>query len=584
MSPRLTRSPQALMSCSPTTGISKLHLESMPPTVRTHSEMDSSREADVSREPQAEGDDSMDEDNDPTIRSPNRLKYNIERLSPHMRKLVRSLWGETFDEPPEIALQWCERMLDADGNIDFYAFQLHEVVPRSVRIGSPKSQYSKPQCQCGATKPCKHVIWLSDCIAQQALYGHGPQQKLTLNEQGYADELGEPFRCISDMRLDVLAAGLHCEVGHPLARSGPSPQRVADAQAIIASIADVDEHHFDSYRSDLTYASFDSRSLVHHKDAEATLFSLLVASHRIAAWVRSRLRPSDPARSPFRQIESRARRIFADLDNFVAATTLGGNPAADPEGACDVPWAATNLSSCVRQIHTLIARAEAPLSPAERASAARALVRILRGIIDRQNDRQTESLYARLIGDRDEGFLTDSLELLVDQSQFIDEIEDIMAVVGVRGAAASWVAKMEAIVSRMRSTRRSSAGVRGGTSKRGAGGKEIRSQRAVSPALGPVEPGDPGSASASGVGIGSSSGGGLGVGYGTGAASMSAASASAGMTGTGDLSLPSAATAGPLLRGSGTGTGRASRGAAGGAGLKRSGGGSGSERGSKRAR
>ncbi|OIW35387.1 hypothetical protein CONLIGDRAFT_566542 [Coniochaeta ligniaria NRRL 30616] len=535
------------MSLSPTTGISKLSLESMPPTTRSRREVDPSHEAGLDREPQGEGDDSMDEDNDSTIRSPTRLKYNIERLSPHTRKLVRSLWGETFEEPPEISLQWCDRMLDADGNIDFYAFQMHEVVPRSVRIGSPKSQYSEPQCQCGATKPCKHLLWLSDCIAQQALQGHGQQEPLTLNERGYPDELGEPFRCIADMRLDVLADGLHCDVGHPLARSGPSPQRLADAQSIIASIAEVDEHLFDSYRSDLTYSSFDSRSLVHYKDAEATLFSLLVASHRLSAWVRSRLRPSDPARTPFRQIESRARRIFADLDAFFASSTSAGKTAADAEGACDVQWAATNLSGCVRQIYTLIARAEAPLPAADRASAARALVRILRGVVDRQNDSQGDSLYGRLIGDRDEGFLTDSLELLVDQSQFIDEIEDIMVEVGVRGAAASWVAKMEAIVARMRTNRRSSARAASGGSRRVAPGKELRSQRVVSPALGPVEHGEPGSASASGF-------------------------------------LTPETAAGSSSRGRGGGNGRGSRGSSGGAGSKRSGAGTGSERGSKRAR
>lgn len=530
----------------------------------------------------------MDEDNDLTIRSPTRLKYNIEQLSPPTRKMVRSLWSETFEEPPEISLQWCDRMLDADGNIDFYAFQMHEVVPRSIRIGSPKSQYSEPQCQCGAARPCKHLIWLSDCIAQQALCDHDPQEALTLNEHGYPDELGEPFQCISAMHLDVLADGLHCEVGHPLARSGPSPQTMADAQSIIASIAEVDEHLFDSYRSDLTYATFDARSLVHHRDAEATLFSLLIASHRLSAWLRSLLRPSDPARTPFRQIESRARRIFTDLDTYLASSSQHGKQAADAadtEGTCDVSWAATSLSGCVRQIHTLVARAEAPLSRAERASAARALVRILRGAVDRRKeDGRNSSLYARLIGDRDEGFLTDTLELLVDQSQFIDEIEDIMAEVGVRGAAASWVAKMETIVARMRTNRRSSTRASRGGSSAVAAGKQMRSRRAISPALGPVEHGEPGSASASGVGIGSGTGIGLGIGYATGAAAVSSASGTASTTSGGVHFVAPETAAGSSSRGRGGGMGRAGRGASGGAGSKRSGAGNGSERGSKRAR
>lgn len=569
------------MSLSPTTGISKLSLESMPPTTRSQREMDPSH-GDVRREPQGEEYDSMDEDSDAVIRSPTRLRYSIERLSPHTRKLVRSLWGDTFEEPPQISLQWCDRMLDANGNIDFYAFQMHEVVPRSVRIGSPKSQYAEPQCQCGATKPCKHLIWLSDCIAGQALYDHNPQDALTLNEQGYPDELGDPFQCISDMHLDVLAESLHCEVGHPLAHAGPSPQRVTDAHSIIASIADTDEHLFDSYRSDLTSGSFETLPLVHHGDAEATLFSLLVASHRLSTWLRSRLRPSDPARSQFRQIELRARRVLSDLDAYLASPSSSGMSVGTDEGPCDVPWAAMSLIRCVRHIHTLVSRAEVPLPSAERASAARALVRILRGVVDRHSDNKHESLYARLIGDRDEGFLTDSIELLVDQIQFTDEIEDIMAGVGVRGAAASWVAKMQAIVARMRTNRRSARPSR--TGRGGDTGKEKQRRRDLSPALGPVEHGEPGSASASGVGIGSSSGVGLGIGYGTGTASSASASASTTGAGVHFLAPETPASSSSRGRGGGSGNGRGSRGGSGGAGSKRPGTGTGSERGSKRAR
>lgn len=605
------------MSLSPTIGISKLSLESMPPTTRSNQEMDPSRQEDTSRQPHGEADESAEEDNGSTIRSPTRLKYDIGRLSPRTQKLVRSLWGDTFEEPPEISLQWCDRMLDAEGNVDFYAFQMHEVVPRSVRIGSPNSQYSEPQCQCGAAKPCKHLIWLSDFIAQQALYDHNPQEPLNMNEQGYPEELGEPFQCISDMHLDVLADGLNCEIGHPLARSGPSPQRVAEAQSIIASIADVDERVFDSYRSDLADASsFDPRSPVHHKDAEATLFSLLVASHRLSAWLRSRLRPSDPARSPFRQIESRARRILSDFDTF---PTSSPSPGQDAEGACDVPWAARGLTRCARQIHTLVSHPEAPLSPAERGNAARALVRILRGVVDRHphhHHHQTgnaqeggeDSLYARLLighHQRDnEGFAADALGLLVDQSQFVDEIEDIMAEVGRRGAAAPWVAKMEAVVARMRGNRRRASarhapppppppGVAGAPSTAAAaaaagraGQQQRRRQREVSPALGPVEHGEPGSASASGVGIGASGGTtavGLGIGYGTGSA-VSGSSGSASTAGSGAPFGGPGMPAGPSSS-RGRGSGRASRGASsGGAGSKRSGAGTGSERGSKRAR
>lgn len=514
----------------------------------------------------------MDEEDESTVRSPTKLRYSIDHLSPETQKLVRSLWGETFEEPPQISLQWCDRMLDSDGNLDFYAFQMHEVVPRSVRIGSPKSKYSEPQCQCGRPKPCKHLIWLSDCIARQVLHDHDPREPLTLNQRGYPDELGEPlFRCISDMRLDILADGLHCDVGHPLSRNSPSPQKLADAHAIVASIADADEDVFESYRSDLTSPDFDSDKLVHHQDAEATLFSLLLASHRLSTWLRSRLRPSDPPRDPFRQLESRAQRIFSDLDALLSSS-FSSTDTDTSEGPRDVPWAATSLRRCVSQINTLIAHAEAPLSPQERFSAARALVRILRGVVDRKD------LHDRLLGDKDEGFVSDSLELLVDQTQFVDEIEGIMAAVGVRGASASWVAKMEAVVARMRNNRRSSA------SARGAGGRRTGKQRMASPALGPAVRGESGESSGVGLGI---------VGYGASSGATVSASASTSTAAGGGVRFlepetPTTAAAssrgGKGSRGAGRGGQPVAGGSSGGAGSKRSGGGTPSERGSKRAR
>lgn len=559
------------MSQSPTTGISRLSLESLPLRTRSYNQMDPSRAPDTSHEAHGDDDDSMEEEeeeDEATVRSPTKLRYNIDRLSPETQKSVRSLWGETFEEPPRIALQWCDRMLDSEGNLDFYAFQIHEVVPRSVRIGSPKSKYSEPQCQCGRPQPCKHLIWLSDCIARQVLHDHDPREPLTLNEHGYPEELGEPlFRSIADMRLDILADGLHCDIGHPLSRTRPTSHRVADAQGIVASVADVEEHMFDSYRSDLTSADFDWDNIVHRKDAEATLFSLLLTSHRLSSWLRSNLRPSDPPLDPFRQLESRAQHILSDLDGFANASFLSTDSDMS-EGPRDLPWAAVSLKRCVSQIHTLIAHAETPLSPTERSSAARALVRILRGVVDRKD------LYHHLLANQDQGFVSDTLEMLVDQTQYVDEIQDVMKAVGSRGASASWVAKMEVIIGRMRNSRRSAATTRSST-------RRAEKARVASPVLersGHAESGQ----GSSGVGLGI-----VGLGSSSGGATVSTT-----RSGVRFMEPETPETAGAASR-SGRGSrggGRGERSAAvagssntGGAGSKRSGG-TPSERGAKRAR
>lgn len=558
------------MSQSPTTGISRLSLESLPLRTRAHNQMDPSKELNTRYEAHGGDDDSMEEEEEEyeaTIQSPTKLRYSLDRLSPETQKSVRSLWGETFEEPPRIALQWCDRMLDSEGNLDFYAFQIHEVVPRSVRIGSPKSKYSEPQCQCGRPQPCKHLIWLSDCIARQVLHDYDPREPLTLNEHGYPEELGQPlFRSIADMRLDILANGLHCDVGHPLSRTGPTSHRVADARGIVASVADIEEHVFDSYRSDLTSADFDWDSIVHRKDAEATLFSMLLASHRLSTWLRSNLRPSDPPLDQFRQLESRAQHILSDFDGFANAS-FSSTDSDMSEGPRDLEWAATSLKRCVNQVRTLIVYAESPLSPPERSSAARALVRILRGVVDRKD------LYNHLLPSQDEGFVADTLEMLVDQTQYVDEIQDVMTAVGSRGASASWAAKMEAIIARMRNSRRSAATTR-------SSARRAEKARVSSPVLERSGHADSGQSS-SGVGLGI-----FGVGSGSGGATVGTT-----RSGVRFMEPETPETAGVSSRGSRSGRsgGRGERRPAGegasigGAGSKRSAG-TPSERGAKRAR
>ncbi|KAL1884293.1 hypothetical protein VTK73DRAFT_3277 [Phialemonium thermophilum] len=473
------------MSTSPTTGIGKLSIESQAPESRSGPMMGQETEDPTERREHSDsdGDDSSafedsGEEAPTVVQSPTGLKYSIGHLSEDTQEMVRSLFAHVPDEPHEISLRWCDRLYDPDAKADFYAFQLSELVPRSIRIGSPQSRYQEPQCRCGAT-PCKHLVWLSDLIASQVLYDHNPDKLLTLNERGFADELGSPFKHISEMGLEVLATGLQCDVGAPGKHSGPSLARKEGVREILASVADIHEHDLASYRIDLLDDAFNYKSIVHRLDFEATLFSILIASHGLTAWVRSHLRPSDPARDPFRHIHQRVLHIISDLEDYSFACR---NPAAaaerpasrvDGEGPRDVAWAAKSIERCVEQIQTLIsAERDRPLEAWERASAARALVRILRAVVDRNVDlmpvtgpgstQEDRNLYARLIGNRDTGFIYPALRLLVDQNQFVEELEDILELVGASGVMASWWANMNDIVSKMRSWKRG-----GGSSSKG---------------------------------------------------------------------------------------------------------------------
>lgn len=154
-----------------------------------------------------------------------KLQYDISNLPMKTKSQVQ----DTFREPPQISLHHC-RFRDG-----VYAFQLSELVPHSIRIGSRGSQHSSPTCSCisesatsrpendidslGVNKstevaPCKHLLWLFDHVAgQTTAYEHEPGEKpLKLNTKGYANEMGDPYQKISSFHLDVLADGLHCTV------------------------------------------------------------------------------------------------------------------------------------------------------------------------------------------------------------------------------------------------------------------------------------------------------------------------------------------------------------------------------------
>jgi hypothetical protein len=111
----------------------------------------------------------------------------------------------------------------------------------------------------------------------------------------------------------------------------------------------------------------------------------------------------------------------------------------------------------VRRIEKLVSRGSSPLSGWARSSAARALVVILKAVVGQRD------LYTRLIGDQDTGFIYSTLDMLADQSQFIDALDEIMDKIGVYGAPPSYVANMRSLIARMRSYKIGDTGVASGS-------------------------------------------------------------------------------------------------------------------------
>jgi hypothetical protein len=424
------------------------------PESTSRSDPDSSEPSDW----EVDDDDDEGEDTD-VVASPTGLRYNVSRLTPRTRQVVKGLFSQpSSNDQPQISLELCAvREGEADGDV-FYAFQMHEIVPCSVRIGSRDSpRFATPRCECPDARyrhlrPCKHLIWLFDKISKHALVDYDPDAELTLTEFGYPEELGDPFDRISQIRLDVLADDLRCDTSEPDSDTVyPSPARVREAREMVAAMAGIQPHEVDDYRRDLETSSYDHRLLIRRGDLGATLFSLLLASHSLAEWVRSELRPSDPAVDPFRSVQHRVLRIleelkaYKDAEQDPSAADAYRRRGKHAEGPRDEAWAATQIQHCVRRIHKLVSRGSSPLSEWARSSAARALVVILKLVTDHRG------LYQRLIGDHDTGFVSSTLDILADQSQYVDALDDIMDKIGVYGAPPSYVANMRSLIARMRS-------------------------------------------------------------------------------------------------------------------------------------
>ncbi|KAK0631849.1 hypothetical protein B0T14DRAFT_559595 [Immersiella caudata] len=457
------------MSQSPSAYLSRLSLQATPSPSPMQSVQESLHSAPSSDEDDSEWEDDNDDGGDVISSESTGLRYSIAHLSPKTQRVARNLFNN--QEPSQIYLDSCGiREESSEGRHVFYAFQMHEVVPCSVRVGSRSStQWSIPKCTCPDAKyrrrrPCKHIVWLFDRISKHTLVNDDPESVLTMAELGYPEELGDPFRQISNLRLDVLADSLRCDITAPNTdTAAPNRSRVREAREIVATLAGIQPRKVDMFRPELE-TSYRSNNLICRGDLEATLFSLLLASNSLTASVRAQLAPTDPAVDPFRALHQRALRVIAELNAYTASLHDPDIAAArqaqgkEAEGPPNVDWAALQILDCVSRIKRSVSRGFHPLSTFERASAARALVGILKSVVNHKADVGTKgskvedrSVYLRLVGTQDNGFVYSALDTLVDQSQFVEELEAIMETIGRLGAPESYAYNMRGLITRMRS-------------------------------------------------------------------------------------------------------------------------------------
>ena len=484
---------EAFLMSSPTSRFSKLSLESMPPTTRSQGQGQSSEAGGPSRNPGGDDDssDRADDDyDDGPVRSPTtNLSYGVENLDDDTEELVRELFRPPpQEETPQIVLEWCGFSNDPD----VYAFQLHEVVPRTIRIGSPTSRFPVPRCNCmedPGSRPCRHLVWLMDQLTKQTVPDHDPAAELELDGRGFPRVLGSPYARITDFHVDVLADDLHCDFGPSLHHPEPNPHRVREVREMLAALAGADDDDdVDGYRPDL----FDvppllrTADIVARGELEYTLLRLLLSNNEFFALFLKLLAPRDKVRDPYRKLRQRADRVLRDL---AASSSPSAAPPPAGRPPKDVAWAAAHLRNVVTAIQRLVERgsgagdgggnaATGPAEAWERASAARTLVWLLKTVcVDHARDahagatQDDRNLYQRLVGNASDAagaFAVDALLLLPEQNQYIDELEAVRERVHVLGYREGFMRKLDAVIANLR--RRTSASAAAGSAAAGPSG------------------------------------------------------------------------------------------------------------------
>lgn len=440
----------ALSMTSPVSRLSRLSLEAMPPTTRSRSQAASGplapsrydSDEDSSSDLDSDSTSSLHEEGTPsTARSPTKLLYRLDELSGSIRNTVR----DTFSDPPKIALQGCRRIDDT------YAFQMTEMVPRSVRIraSGDSDGHSHLSCSCwDSASPessdddhvCPHLVWLLDQVLKQTLYHHNRADPVTMDPAGHARELGDPFRTISYHRLDVLAADLHCPVVDPSAYGRIDRRRALEARELLSSIYAADpDRVLPEIFDNLTTAG--TKVLKRH-DLDRTVTRMLLDNSAFFRYFHSLSRATDPINDPFRKLSQRVDLVVSILDQ---------------QPSPSVPWAAYHILGCVELVRSSIFSRDRPLRAPEALSAASTLVHILDVVISRNHDvrgsgpRNERNLYLCLVGDRDRDFVIGVLALLPEAaSQFLNDFERFLDQIGVQGAPAPYVDRFRALLARLR--------------------------------------------------------------------------------------------------------------------------------------
>lgn len=426
--------------------------------------------------------DGEEEDQDPgKVESPTRLVYNLETLPDKMKSAVR----DTFSEPPTMAVQHCRQMGDT------YAFQMTEVVTRSIRIRAPSSGETRLSCSCGQgniaedddePEPCQHLLWFLDQLAKQTMYRENNQNHpFTMTSAGFPKEMGDPFQAITENHLNIVAKGLHCHVIDPQMHGSRSIDklRIAESRELLSS---VHEAISESFRPDIFDRPLLGPPMIKPRDLDYTVFRMLQDNDSFFHYFLSTVSRQSPLIQQFRLLSHRVNAVMSDLEARAAARDHlpTGADAADPR---TVAWAARHIQGVVELVHRSIFQVDRPLEQEEKEEAARTLVHVLDAVVQRNIDyqgggrRSERNLYLRLIGDVDQNFVMQELEGIPDGAvPFRQALEELIDDITRQGAPVSYVTRLRKFVAELQ-TRRSSTSLKRNVTSRDSEGSAFKRMR-----------------------------------------------------------------------------------------------------------
>ncbi|KAK0119177.1 hypothetical protein ONS95_008034 [Cadophora gregata] len=358
-----------------------------------------------------------------------------------------------------------------------YAFQIAyaEVERYSIRISTTDS--GKPTCSCKEPGTCLHITWFLEQLSRTRPLAAGDEV------QGVT-----PYEHISHLGLDNVCEELHWELRQGTDSDAEETQwqlmkaystvqvgrqtrgvikeRLKTVRDILATFSEIDT---DSYRQDL-FKSGDEITLepvLVRRDLEATVAKILVMDDSIFNHFQTLVSHNTRATEYFIKMGAKAQTTLELLDRYCEIGPSSGQH--------DLISSAQTLVNIVHAIDTNASERQ-PLSPASRVEAAKALVSILSMVVrERNHDAYQNStwprrrphgelsidrnLYERLIGTTSRtspaggNFVIDALQPLPEARHFVEELEEILAILGTIGwgpAPQAYREKLGALISQLK--------------------------------------------------------------------------------------------------------------------------------------